>query len=260
MFKHIIRLTASIVILILTINQARPQIIHQDPQDVFNELENEELTLRFFNALDGKPIPGAHIVIQSIGEYSSDAEGRVIFPIPEDGQYNIEFVKTGFISSVFKIEVLAGTIFFNRFSVSPVMPLGSIRIALDWGQKPHDLDAHLIKEGDYHISYRNKKVSEDGTARLDRDDMDGFGPETITVNDVDSEAVYYYFIHDYSDKSNQNRRELSKSKACVKIFGNGCLMEVLQIPQGKTGIYWNVFKIVNGEVVITSRLSNNSCE
>ena len=71
-------------------------------------------------------------------------------------------------------EVIAGTIFWNRFTVSPNIEMGSIRIVLDWDKKPKDLDAHFVKEGDYHISYHNMKVSDDGSARLDRDDQNGF--------------------------------------------------------------------------------------
>ncbi len=68
------------------------------------------------------------------------------------------------------------------------MKVGSIRIILDWDKSPNDLDAHLVKDGDYHISYRNKRVADDGAAQLDRDDMNGYGPETITINNVESNS------------------------------------------------------------------------
>ena len=51
----------------------------------------------------------------------------------------------------YKFEVVAETIFFNRYTVSPVTKLGAIRIVLDWDRRPSDLDLHVIKEGSYHI-------------------------------------------------------------------------------------------------------------
>ena len=145
---------------------------------------------------------------------------------------------------------MAGTLFFNRFSVSPSLPLGSVRIVLDWGEKPRDLDAHLIKQNGYHISYRNKKISADGIAQLDRDDTDGFGPETITTSELDQNSIYYYFVHNYSNKNIASSTALSNSRAGVKVYGgDNQLLEVFQAPLKQMGNYWHVFKIVNDKLV-----------
>ncbi|MCU0645044.1 MAG: hypothetical protein MUC94_12380 [bacterium] len=219
-------------------------------QDVFDELDFEKLALRFFNALDGKPIPDATVVIEQIGTFQSDVKGRISFPIPEnDGFYNVNFSKKGFINSNFKIEIQAGSLFFNRFSVSPSIPIGTLRVVLDWGETPKDLDAHFVKKDDYHISYRNMKVSADGVAMLDRDDVTSYGPETITANRIDESAIYYYYIHDYTNRNNPSNTSLSNSKACVKVFGgNNQLLEVFQVPLNQSGNHWPVFKIENGSL------------
>ncbi len=166
------------------------------------------------------------------------------------------FSKEGFIPENNKFEVIAGTIFRNRFTVSPAIEMGSIRIVLDWDKKPEDLDAHFVKEGDYHISFQNMKASDDGKARLDRDDRDGYGPETITVKDIDENAEYTFYVKDFSNKDAKNSKQLSKSKAMVKIYGDGKLLNIWQLNEKQKGNAWVVFNIQNGKIVPSDYVKN----
>lgn len=225
--------------------------------DVFEEEENENLTLRFFNALTGDPIEGGKIILGGSYEFESDKEGKIRFPVPDaDGLIKVRFEKVNFISSDFTIEVIAGTLFFNRFSVSPALDLKEVRIVLDWDNDPKDLDAHFIKNNGYHLSYRNTKILLDGRGELDRDDMDGYGPETITVRDIDDLGSYTYKVHDFTNRNNVSNRSLCKSKASVKIYGKGRLLYLFQIPSQKIGTTWEVFKIVDGEFIEVNQIKN----
>ncbi|MDA3893875.1 MAG: hypothetical protein PF517_19620 [Salinivirgaceae bacterium] len=217
--------------------------------DVFEEEENQNLTLRFFNALTGDPIEGAIVSIEDLGEYTSDAEGKVRFPITEDGFLKIHFECPKYIDSDFKAEVIASTLFSNRFSVSPMLDLKDVRIVLDWDQSPKDLDAHFIKDGSYHISYRNTRILTDGSGELDRDDMDGYGPETITIRDIDNLAEYNYIVQDYTNKGNDGSSGLASSKAHVSVYGEGRLLYTFRIPQGTRGSKWAVFQIKEGQFI-----------
>lgn len=234
---------------ILCIGQENRSKFKDKFEDVFEEEENNNLTLRFFNALTGEPINGATVAIDDLGEFTSDEKGRVRFPITDDGILKVHFECEGFIESDFKPEVIAGTLFFNRFSVSPKLDLKDVRIVLDWSESPKDLDAHFIKDGGYHISYRHTKILADGTGELDRDDMDGYGPETITVRDIDDLAEYNYLVHDYTNKGNEGSGGLSGSKAHVSVYGEGKLLYTFQIPQGSKGTKWVVFQIKEGQFV-----------
>ena len=105
-------------------------------EDLLTDVDTEEsgqLTLRFLNAEKGIPVEGANVKIEKIGEFKTDAEGRVLINTVDDGIYNFTFAKQGFIGASFTFEVIAGTIFSNRFSVSPLIELGAIRIVLEWG-------------------------------------------------------------------------------------------------------------------------------
>ena len=217
--------------------------------DAITEVSENQLVLRFYNALDGEPIEGAAITFSGMEVLVTDFEGRAFFNIPEDGVYQFVFKHPKFIKSTFEIEIAAGTLIFNRFSVSPLMPIGTLRVVLDWGKNPADLDAHLVKVDDYHISYRNKKIAADGAAKLDRDDRDSFGPETITVRKVDQRAVYKYFVYDFTNRSKDNSMDLARSNATVKVYGgNNELLKVFKVPENKIGKQWDIFEIVNGKI------------
>ena len=228
-------------------------------RDQLNDVEAEEqglLTLRFFNAVDGQPVPDATIDIQDFKTFITDKEGKIRFHKKPDGVYPFSFKKDGFVTENNKFEIIAQTIFRNRFVVSPVIEMGAIRIVLDWDKKPDDLDAHFIKEGEYHISYRDKIISDDGNARLDRDDRDGYGPETITVKDIDENAEYTFYVKDYSNKDSKNSKALSKSKAMVKIYGDGKLLNIWQLNEKQKGNAWMVFTIQNGIIIPADEVKN----
>jgi hypothetical protein len=212
-------------------------------------MTESKLTLRFFDALNGEHIKEGSVIIDGLGQYETDYEGKITFPIPElNGVYAVIFEHKDYIFSEFDIEIQAGTIFFNRFSISPKMKLGKFRIVLDWGEEPSDLDAHLVKRDGYHISFRNMKSAPDGEAQLDRDDLTGFGPETITINNVDNDSKFTFYVHDFSNSSKPNSSQLAESKAVVKIYGNDRLLHYLEVPKNLKGDTWNVFSIIDGRI------------
>lgn len=218
-------------------------------QDQMTEMEEGKLTLRFINAVDGNAVSDAEVHIDDLGEYKTDRQGRVLFKIPDDGIYSMGFEKSGFIPADLKFEVIKGTIFYNRFSVSPVVDVGTIRIVLDWDRKPEDLDAHLLKRGSYHISYHNMRTSADAKATLDRDDRDSWGPETITVKDIDENAEYEYYVKDYTNRDHDNSKALSKSKARVKVYDEEGLINEFMITEKQKGNTWLLFTIKNGKLI-----------
>ncbi|MBW7888858.1 MAG: hypothetical protein H3C35_10960 [Bacteroidetes bacterium] len=242
---------------IVTVN-AQVKRLQQKSDDVFEELETGNLTLRFFDAVTGKEIPNASVNIENVGEGITDDEGKIVFPPPEeDGEYMVSFRASGYVPTDFPIEIMAGTLFFNRASISPQLDIKFVRIVVDWDKQPNDLDAHFVKQNDYHLSYRNMRVLADGTGMLDRDAMQGYGPETITVKEISSQSVYNYFIEDYTNRSHKGSKALSNSKATVKVYGDGKLLKVISIPREKSGTIWKVFSIMNGQVREINQLSNN---
>jgi hypothetical protein len=226
-----------LTLFVATIFQLNAQIedMRKRMDDAMTEIDDGKLTLYFINALDGEAVKDATVNIAELGEFTTNAIGRLRFDIPKDGLYLMHFNKAGFITEDLTFEVILGTVFHNRFMVSPIVDVGCIRIVLDWDKKPKDLDAHLKKINGYHISYRENNSSTDGRATLDRDDRDGFGPETISIRDLDDNAEYEYYVKDYSNKNSKNSKQLSKAKARVKVYGEDGLIREFQINEKQKG-------------------------
>lgn len=239
-----------LVLLTTTTLFAQRGILEDRSNDAFNEVDGK-LSLYFIDALTGEPIDDAQVLVQNSGVYETDMEGVILFETEvSNGNLGIWFQHPDYYKSEFKIEIMAGSIFFNRFSVSPKMRVGNIRIVLDWSDKPKDLDVHFVKHDGYHISYRNMRVAEDGSAKLDIDDTDGFGPETITVNTIDQDAHYYFYVEDYTNKGNSSQTHLAESRATIKIFDRvHGLVKVLPISTDLLGDRWNVFEIEDGKII-----------
>lgn len=224
-----------------------------------DEMDSENFTIRFVNALDGEPIKGGIVKIEGIGDFETDMEGKLKFPrTEEDGILLLTFTKEGFITTDVKVEVVAATIFYNSISISPEMAMENMRIILDWGRHPDDLDVHLTKDKKYHISYRNMEVSDDGEARLDRDDTDSWGPETITIREIQTESHYEFWVQDFTNRLDDNSKKLSKSKAILKIYGNNSLLYQISVPEEGRGNKWHVFTIDNGEITLTNYVTSEN--
>ena len=222
----------------------------------FNELEKNETCIFMLNAVTGDPIENVSVTIEGVGTYQTDFEGKLSFPTPADGDYIISGNSEGFIPIKSKLNITFASVFGNAniFAMSPVLPLEYIRIVLEWGDEPKDLDLHLVKNKKYHISYRNRKSSKDGKVFLDRDDMNGHGPETITIKKVDPNAEYTIYAHNYSQRSQKNLPTFHRSNARVSVYTNNQQQMVYAIPNGN-GTYWQVLKIKNGEIFELNKIS-----
>lgn len=206
------------------------------------------------NALDGSPVADAKITLTGGDEMyapkETDEDGFAWFN-PEIGEYHVQVVKDGFIGVSYPVRMAWDE---NPAEyVIAVSPLTrEYRIVLTWGSRPLDLDAHLNgphpQGGRFHLWYRNRMLIE-GRDFLDRDDTDGYGPETITIYKPAS-GEYLFAVHDYSNRSEANSTQLSYSGATVQVYGENKLIGSYTIPRGMTGNLWTVFKIDKNHALI----------
>ncbi|MDZ4182624.1 MAG: hypothetical protein U1B83_07100, partial [Candidatus Cloacimonadaceae bacterium] len=174
------------------------------------------------DALSGAGIEGAELRISG-GEdpYPSvltDESGIAYIPV-EIGSYRLEIFKDQYINT--SVNAVMGFDENPREFVFAIAPKAKeYRIILTWGSRPHDLDAHLIgprpDNGTFHIWYRNRVLIE-GKDYLDRDDMDGYGPETVTIY-KHAKGEYHYHVHDYSHRQDRTSKYLSRSGAIVQVY------------------------------------------
>jgi tetratricopeptide (TPR) repeat protein len=117
--------------------------------------------------------------------------------------------------------------------------LDGLRVVLNWGAMPPDLDSHMMSPGS-HVSYHSK-VGLD--TKLDVDDTDGFGPETVTVEKKHFGEKYVYAVHSYTDKDDPTCSRLSQSRATVYVYVGQSLIKRYAVPDQGAGNVWMVFSL-----------------
>jgi uncharacterized repeat protein (TIGR01451 family) len=99
----------------------------------------------------------------------------------------------------------------DMVTITVNIPTYGIRVELTWNTSDTDMDAHLIRpSGQYwaipdDCYWENKNpdwglsgVTEDNPS-LDQDDIDGYGPENITLEQPYEEGIYQYKVHYWND-------------------------------------------------------------
>lgn len=209
------------------------------------------IDLKIVNALNGEPLTGTEISInkpplrKSITKGTTDLEGRYSTQL-DYGKYTMLISKQDYITYKYSTSVsLSGLPVSSLISLTPKSK--KYRIILTWNQSPSDLDAHLTgpkpEGGIFHIWWNNKTLIS-GKNFLDRDDMNSYGPETITIYKP-AIGEYEYAVHNYSGRSLKQSKALSYSGAKVEIYANNSLQNTFNITPGKSGTVWKVFKIDN---------------
>jgi hypothetical protein len=161
--------------------------------------------------------------------------------------------------------VIPGETTVQDISMTPTLSAGQYRFVLNWGSFPEDLDAHLITpviEGQSHHLYWNNMGSESSApyAALDIDDVDSYGPETISIYTSES-GKYSYFVHNYSmDDGQATAVDFDESGASVQIYSDkGQILTMSPPREGSSGVYWYVADIdgVRGAMNIINELQNS---
>ena len=188
----------------------------------FAELD-DILVLSFKDAVNCEVIPQAKVSLAG-NVFTTDAHGYVKLPMTSfadvmDEAMPITIEHDGYIPLKTHLRIEAGTVLNRRMVLSRALPPGKIRFVLQWNEEPSDLDLHLKGPG-FHVSYRDKK-SIANKVDLDRDEMNGFGPETITLHQMDETANYGLWVDNYS---NDDRFSGSEN---VKVYvGNRLLHDI----------------------------------
>ena len=187
-----------------------------------------------------------------VAQIESQLDGLYETPSLSTGHYCIEVIdnreveseENRYYKTYFNVKILGDEVISNQnATVSNSLYNGQLRIVLEWGELPRDLDSHLIgptsSEGTFHIYYANKVYSENETviADLDLDDVTSYGPETTTIyNPI--EGIYTFYVYNFSGSPS-----MCESGASVKVY-NGVTNEpqyVFNIPTDQSGRYWTVF-------------------
>ncbi|NOY58645.1 MAG: VWA domain-containing protein, partial [Calditrichaeota bacterium] len=142
-------------------------------------------------------------------------------------------------------------------SLSPIIDTGSLRLVLNWGETPQDLDLYLdtpaIDGSEYIVAWFSPgSALTPPYAVLDHDDVDGLGPETITIRDL-YDGTYKCFVHNFSEDP-----AITTSNGVVQIYGSEGLLHTVYVPKSGEGLFWYICDIdgATGEVTIKNTIVN----
>ena len=219
------------------------------------------VTGKVLNAVDRSPVTNVLVTISGQGD-STNANGDYTILNVGTGNHDAAGSSDGFcpFSAPFVIpDDYEGEIFTYNFSMSPVLAAEQTRMVLNWGETPPDLDSYLltpiIDDSTYHIYFSN--TGSDTTApyaKLDTDDTDGYGPETITINQAFA-GTYIYYIMNFTG----GIEDLKNSSAVVQIYS--CESPtIIEVPTDTDGLYWYVCDIdgVTGNITVVNQIQDSA--
>ena len=176
---------------------------------------------------DCSAVSGARVQLGRSFSATSDNFGEVslpkaLFADTVDGTLKLSVSKQGFINYLDKMKV-----FFNEphssdtfVLLSPMMPPTSARVVLDWRATPRDLDLHLYGPNGMHVYYNG--VRSGNASLVSGDHRTGFGHEIITVDNIDQNGQYKFYVHNYS-------RDANLKDARAKLYHNNTLVHNLDV-------------------------------
>ncbi len=160
----------------------------------------------------GSNIGGCYVQVDGAGNYytlpydnNSGVSGTLQLPIG---------IPTNVIGGVFCVNYC---IYDTNGNISNILNVcvnvlelgsGNLQVSLSWDTAT-DQDLHVVDPSGTTIYFANKFSNTGG--QLDRDDLDGFGPENIFWSDVAPNGEYEVLVHDYEGTSTPNNFSITIS-------------------------------------------------
>jgi len=200
----------------------------------------------------GNAVSAATVVLtssagQDIAAVSTTGGGVFTVPDVPAGDYTLSVSATGYATASQSITVVAAQTTTVNVALSSSQASGTVSIVLTWGAEPRDMDSHLYPQGGARVFYGNQ--GDCAVACLDRDDTDGFGPETMTIK-VTASTLWTYGVYNYSGTGT-----FSGSPARVQVYVGNTLVRTYDAPSG-TGRWWTLFRLRNGTIEDVNTISD----
>ncbi len=220
------------------------------------------------DAETGNPVSGADVTLaDEVGNSTptqTDASGNYSVTGNVSGEGSVTISQDGAITNSFEVEEGTSTDGVTT-AIPDIMEATDMRIVVTWGGENavRDLDNHLWlydtetgAELD-HINYidMNHQLG-DGVVQQDVDDVNGYGPETITIPNY-TEANMHYSVHNYTSRDWDVD---GVDSVHVQVFVGDTLVQTFtpDLPDSNTGDHWHVFDVVDGVIVPTQHASSEN--
>ncbi len=204
---------------------------------------NENLKLNFVDAATNNPIePRAYLLDDSGNREYINTEGGVALVDLKKNWKKIRAELNGYISIEENIDNLNSK---TTIAMTKNLANNSVRVVLTWGSDPSDYDSHIygtLSENKEmkHVYYLN---FEDSYLKLDTDKTTSYGPETITIENIDKFDNLTYTVHDYTNKSSTDSDSKFDTPPVVKVYRGNRLIKEYRANRNANFTYWKVFSI-----------------
>ena len=164
-----------------------------------------EISSTVINPKTGAGIAGVTITAERDGHViattESDSDGAFTMHVTP-GETTIRGTMEGFMEYSSWVMLLPRMVDTDRIIMFPTLPEGGAGIVLVWNPVIPDMDIHMITPWNDHCHVYWGNPSCDGpegaVATLDRDDLTGGGPETMTIT-KQTPGNFQVFVHRYSE-------------------------------------------------------------
>ena len=143
---------------------------------------------------------GVSFVVQvELASTTSDDQGGFSVSVPP-GPVQIVATREGSMTYRTTTMLMPRMVDSERIMLAPTLPAGAAGIVLVWNKVIPDMDLHMSTPWGCNVDWTNyvcRNRGGAGKAHLDRDDMYGGGPETMTI-DTPAPGAFKVFVHRYS--------------------------------------------------------------
>lgn len=177
--------------------------------DINSHTNGQSVTSRFATLAgmvhSGQVLVTKLTVLVNSTEYSADIPLSGAYSIPValiDGVNHIRFRSEGKDVSG-NLRTTSNNYDTKDFTLRAVVPSSVILMTLTWDKNDTDLDTYVIDPSGDYSAYYHKNTADGG--ELDRDVIDGYGPEHWTLTNTDVvryNQPYRFRVHYYSDHGN----------------------------------------------------------
>lgn len=224
------------------------------------------------DANDGQPLTGSGVEITDwtgqIVDTQRPATEKFTTGQMQPGTYTVRILLGGYFDLMIDNVTVNGNIDIDRLAICEVLFEPQVRVIVQWGKTPTDLDLHVVgptlktasdglPANRFHVMWSNQKShnENDGkynaaadprgtasTTSLVQDSRTSYGPEAINLFGVGSgyaNGAYTFTVHQYSADGNWYDFPVT-----MRIFDSGGLVYELPVPSGAgTSRYWKAVKI-----------------
>jgi len=140
-----------------------------------------------------------------------------------------------------------------EFSDCLLVVAGAASIKLTWGERPFDLDSHMLGPNrNDHVYWpfgERGSLTAPPFVGLDVDDTTGFGPEVTTIVKAAKSRTYSFYVRNFSQSFNPGQ---TASPAKVELYVKGKQTIFTPPPGEGTNTVWHVFDIQSDASCVTT--------